>query len=72
MRVPQQSRKFFAGAISSAGVETGFCLTVYGDYLADDDFRNGLIWRILGFLNLEDDTDRLSRNVHKELQLYSA
>jgi len=43
MRVPQQSRKFFAGAISSAGVETGFCLTVYGDYLADDDFRNGLI-----------------------------
>jgi len=42
MRVPQQSREFFAG-ISSAGVETGSCLTVCGDYLAHDDFRNGLI-----------------------------
>jgi hypothetical protein len=43
MRVPQQSREFFAGGISSAGVETGFCLTVFGDYLAHDDFPNGLI-----------------------------
>jgi hypothetical protein len=43
MSVPQQSREFFAGGISSAEVETGSCLTVYGDYLAHDDFRNGLI-----------------------------
>jgi hypothetical protein len=53
-------------------VETGFCLTVFGDYLAHDDFPNGLIWRILGFLTLEDGTDTLSRNVSKELPLYSA
>jgi hypothetical protein len=53
-------------------VETGSCLTVYGDYLAHDDFRNGLIWGILGYFTLEDGTDRLSRNVGKELPLYSA
>jgi len=43
MRVPQQSREFFAGGISSAGLETGSCLTVYEDYFDHDDFRNGLI-----------------------------
>jgi hypothetical protein len=42
MRIPQQSREFFAGGISPAGVETGSFLTVYGNYLAHDDFRNGL------------------------------
>jgi hypothetical protein len=48
------------------------CLTVCGDYLAHDDFRNGLALRILEFLTLEVGTDRLYRNASKELPLYSA
>jgi hypothetical protein len=43
MRVPQQSREFFTGGISSAGLETVYRLSVYGDFLAHDDLRSGLI-----------------------------
>jgi hypothetical protein len=73
MRVPQESREFFAGGISSVGVETGSCLAVYGNYPAHNDIRNSLIWRILGFLILEDGTlNCMYRNVGKERPLYSA
>jgi hypothetical protein len=73
MRVPQQIREFFAEGIPSVWMYSIWdtFLTVCGDCLAQDDFQNGLILRIFGFLTLEDGTDRLARNISKELPLYS-